>query len=526
LIYLRARCRIPLSSFRLRLWSPTEVIEETETAVVGRAKSKTTFRNELQQDLLKVIAIRVRSNHNRPKSHFGFGQNSIINQGNMKNKFSSQTVISDTRISVLTFFSAASLLGTALIPTASAQLRLGSQSQLTPDAPLGFVEQKVTASDGTANSFFGSAAAITDTTAVIGADGDASFRGAAYVFTKSGDTWSEGQKLVASDGLSPDEFGYRVALDHGTLLVTAFSATVNGVAFQGAAYVFTLSGDTFSETQKLTASDGGLFDNFGAAVSVDGKTLVIGANGATVGANPAQGAAYVFTKSNGVWTEIQKLIADDGAAYDNFGLSVALQGSTILVGSPQAAIGGSTAQGAVYVFTNSGGSWTQTQKLTASDGASSDSFGESVAISDDNALIGAYGATVDSHPGAGAAYIFSNLSGTWSQMQKLTADDPGSFFNFGNTLALHGHKAVIAADVTTVDGHTSQGKVYIFREQGTDWTQFDTLVASDGTTDDFFGAALALGPGTVLVSTPHPVINGNSFQGAAYFFEHTPDSLP
>ena len=442
----------------------------------------------------------------------------------MKNRFISQIAISNVRIS--TFLAAVSLLGPGLIPIASAQLQLGSRPQPAPDAPLAFLEQKVTASDGTANTFFGSAAAIKGTTAVIGADGDASFRGAAYVFTKSGDTWSEGQKLIPSDGLSGDEFGYRVALDRSTLLVTAFSATVNGVAFQGAAYVFTLSGDTFSETQKLTASDGGLFDNFGAAVSVDGKTLVIGANGATVGANPAQGAAYVFTKSNGTWTETQKLIADDGAAYDNFGLSVTLQGSTILVGSPQAVIGGSFAQGAVYVFTNSAGTWTQTQKLTASDGASSDSFGESVAISDDNALIGAYGATVDSHAGAGAAYIFSNLSGTWSQMQKLTASDPGSFFNFGNTLALHGRKAIIAADVTTVDGHTSQGKVYIFRELGADWTQFDTLVSSDGTTDDFFGAALALGPDTVLVSTPHPVINGNSYQGAAYFFEHTPDSLP
>jgi hypothetical protein len=442
----------------------------------------------------------------------------------MKNRFISQIAISNVRIS--TFLAAVSLLGPGLIPIASAQLPLGSQPQPAADAPLAFLEQKVTASDGTANTFFGSAAAIKGNTAVIGADGDASFRGAAYVFTKSGDTWSEGQKLVPSDGLSGDEFGYRVALDHSTLLVTAVSATVNGIVAQGAAYVFTLSGDTFSETQKLTASDGDLFANFGAAVSIDGKTLVIGANGAFVGGNPAQGAAYVFTKSNGTWTETQKLIADDGAAFGNFGLSVTLQGSTILVGSPQAVIGGSFAQGAVYVFTNSGGAWTQTQKLTASDGASSDSFGESVAISDDKALIGAYGATVDSHPGAGASYIFSNLSGTWSQMQKLTASDPGSFFNFGNTLALHGGKAIIAADVTTVDGHTSQGKVYIFREQGSQWTLFDTLVSSDGTTDDFFGAALALGPDTVLVSTPHPVINGNSFQGAAYFFEHTPDSLP
>ena len=413
---------------------------------------------------------------------------------------------------------AAALLavGLGLVPGASAQLQGQAPSHT-------FTEQKVTASDGMANTFFGSAAAIKRNTAVIGADGDASFRGSAYVFSKTDDLWTQGQKLVPSDGLAGDEFGYRVALDHGNLLVTAFSATVNGVVAQGAAYAFSNVAGTFSETQKLTASDGGLFDNFGASVSVDGDTLVIGANGATVGNNPAQGAAYVFTLVNGTWTQTQKLTADDGAAFDNFGLSIALYGSTILVGSPQAVIGSAFAQGAVYVFTNSGGTWSQTQKLTASDGAASDSFGESVSISGNNALIGAFGATVDGHTGAGAVYLFTNLSGTWSQMQKLTASDPGTFFNFGNTLTLHDGKAIIAADVATVDGHTSQGKVYIFLNQGGTWSQFDTLTASDGTTDDFFGAALALGPGTVLVSTPHPVINGNSFQGAAYFFEHVPD---
>ena len=441
----------------------------------------------------------------------------------MKNKFISQTVISNARISVFTFLAAVSLLGPGLIPGASAQLQLGSRPQPAAEAPLAFLEQKVTASDGTANTYFGSAAAIKGTTAVIGADGDASFRGAAYVFTKSGDTWREGQKLVASDGRSGDEFGYRVAVDHSTLLVTAFSATVHGVAFQGAAYVFALSGDTFSETQKLTASDGGLFDNFGAAVSVDGKTLVIGANGATVGANPAQGAAYVFTKSNGTWTETQKLIADDGAAYDNFGLSVALQGSTILVGSPVANINGHSGQGAAYAFTNVNGIWSLAQKLTASDGATNDGFGESVALDRNTALVGAYGATVNGHSGQGAAYIFTNSGGTLTETQKLTANDGETNANFGNAVALDNHHALIGADVSTVGGHTSAGKAYIFAEIGGTWGQSDILVASDPATDDFFGAAVALDGPTMLVSTPHPVINGNSYQGAAYFFEHVMD---
>src|SRR5438046_6090849 len=139
--------------------------------------------------------------------------------------------------------------------------------------------------------------------------------------------------------------------------------------------------------------------------ALDGNTLVVGANGATVGGNAAQGAVYVFTESNGTWTQTQKLTANDGAAYDNFGLSVALKGSTILVGSPRAAIGANAGQGALYVFTESNGTWRQTQKLTASAGATNDSFGESVALEDSTALIGAYNATINGHSLQGAAYF-------------------------------------------------------------------------------------------------------------------------
>jgi len=439
----------------------------------------------------------------------------------MKTKSSSPSTSFNARvlIGLFVFLAGLFLLAPRLLPNASAQM--SSDPGSAQAGPLGWSEQKVTASDGMTNSFFGSAAALNGSVALIGADGDNSFKGAAYLFTRSNGSWSEGQKLTAGDGLAGDEFGYRVALSGHTLLVGAFSATVNGVASQGAAYVFTRSGDIWSESKKLTASDGGLFDNFGASVALSGQTLVVGANGATVGGNPAQGAAYVFTKSNGTWTQMQKLIATDGIAYDNFGLSVALKGSTVLVGSPRATIAGKTAQGAVYVFTESNGTWSQVQKLTGSDGAANDSFGESVAIGRNTALVGAYGATVNGHSGQGAAYIFTKSAGAWSELQKLTASDGGTNYNFGNAVALDGSHALIGADVSTVGSNTSQGKAYLFNESGGNWSLFDTLVASDGATDDFFGAALALDGPTPLISTPHPVINGNTWQGAAYFYEHT-----
>jgi hypothetical protein len=387
----------------------------------------------------------------------------------------------------------------------------------SPQQVAAYTEQKVTASDGTTNSYFGSAAALDGPLALIGADGENSFEGAAYIFSNVSGVWTEGQKLTPSDGLAGDEFGYRAALRDDTAVVTAFSATVNGTVAQGAAYVFTQSAGVWSESQKLLASDGGLFDNFGASVAISGDVIAIGANGATVGQNPAQGAVYVFTQSDSNWIEAQKLVADDGAAFDNFGISVAHDGQTILAGAPSAAIDGKFGQGAVYRFARINGVWTQVQKLVADDGASGDSFGQSLAMNQRSALIGAYNANINGTPGAGAVYVFDRSGGLLVQTQKLSADAPSSFANFGNAVALSGHRALIAADVSTVAEHTSAGEVYLFRSNGGSWSQTQTFTASDGMTDDFFGAAIALEPGTALIATPHPTINGNTWQGAAYF---------
>jgi len=351
----------------------------------------------------------------------------------MKNKFTLQIAFFGIPACTGFFASGFLLLLTSLAPDISAGVLPGSEATLASPA---IMEQEVTASDGTANSYFGSAVALEGSTALIGADGDASFRGAAYIFKRGlAGTWTEGQKLIPSDGLAGDEFGYRVALQHLTLVVGAFTATVNGVTSQGAAYVFTKSAGTWSENQKLVASDGGLFDNFGASVALDRNIIVVGANGATVGQNPAQGAAYVFKHSNGVWTQIQKLTADDGAAYDNFGLSVAQEGSVILVGSPVHSVDGNFGQGTVYVYRRSNGVWSQVQKLTADDGASGDGFGQSVAINRGIALVGAYNAAAGGHPGAGAVYVFRSSGNMFDQTQKVTPNDPTDFANFGNAAA-------------------------------------------------------------------------------------------
>jgi hypothetical protein len=220
------------------------------------------------------------------------------------------------------------------------------------------------------------------------------------------------QKLTASDGAATDEFGSSVSLssDGNTALVGAPDKHFGSNYNQGAAYVFTRSGSTWSEQQKLTVSDGAANDLFGCSVSLsgDGNTALVGASGKTVGSNDTQGAAYVFTRSGSTWSQQQELTASDGAAYDFSGNSVSLSGdgNTALVGAYGKTVGSNDTQGAAYVFTRSGSTWSQQQELTASDGTASEYFGGSVSLSSDGntPLVG----NIVEYIGQDAAYVFVN----------------------------------------------------------------------------------------------------------------------
>ena len=225
------------------------------------------------------------------------------------------------------------------------------------------------------------------------------------MFTRTGTTWTQQAKLLASDGAYDDSFGYSVSLSGNTALIGFDNE--NG-ADSGSAYVFIRTGTAWTQQAKLLASDGTAGDSFGYAVSLDGNTALIGAisdddNGVD------SGSAYVFTRTGTTWTQQAKLLASDGAAQDYFGLSVSLKGDTALIGVPQS-IGNGNYSGSAYIFTRTGTTWTQQAKLLASDGADGDSFGGSVSLASDTALIGAFlndGNGTDS----GSAYVFTKGSG-------------------------------------------------------------------------------------------------------------------
>jgi hypothetical protein len=254
------------------------------------------------------------------------------------------------------------------------------------------VRPTLTASDGAAGDGFANSLAISGSIAVVGASGKNSLTGAAYVFTRTGSTWSQQAELTASDGVAGDYFGYSVATSGSTVVVGAYGKNSGA----GAAYVFGRSGTTWTQQAKLTAADGGAPDFFGVSVAVSGSTAVVGA----YNKNSHVGAAEVFVGSGTTWTHQAELTASDGVSPDFFGFSVAISGSTAVVGAPLPFL--PRHRGGAYVFVQSGTTWTQLKILSASDGTLHQGFGSPVAISGSTALVGHFSRTSM----IGSVYIF------------------------------------------------------------------------------------------------------------------------
>ena len=236
-------------------------------------------------------------------------------------------------------------------------------------------------------------------------------------------------------------------------------------------------------------------------------------------------AVYVFTGSGNTWSQVQKLEASDGAAGDNLGWSVALDGNTALVGAPFATVGSEYQQGAAYLFTLSGNTWSEAQKLTASDRATSEYFGFSVAVNGTTAVIGAPYANGDTS-GSGAAYAFHSELGNWNETQKLAGSDSLSGNQFGYKVALKGNVALFGGPFADIDANTEQGAAYVFNRDDGGWSQEQKLVTSDGVAYDNAAFAVATSETTAVVGLPNATIDGHAYQGAAYFYQQSPTPTP
>jgi FG-GAP repeat protein/collagen triple helix repeat protein len=345
-------------------------------------------------------------------------------------------------------------------------------------------------------------------------------QGSAYVFTRNGGVWSPQAKLVASDGAAGDEFGSSVAISGDTVVVGAPLDDVDIVANQGSAYVFTRTGSIWSQQAKLTANPRGIADiQFAFSVALEGDTVIAGAPRDLVNFQ-FQGSAYVFTRGGSSWTQQAQLIPSDAALHDFFGVSVALSGDTIAVGAYLDDVGANVNQGSAYVFTGGGGIWNQQAKLTASDGApvdnngNSDFFGYRIAVSGDTVVVGAPNDDVGTHADQGSAYVFTRTGGVWSQQAKLLANDGAAGDGFGFSVALNDDTIAVGSPSDDV----GVGSAYLFRRSGAIWTQLAHLTASDGEPGDALGWSVVLGGDTVAIGAPGDNVGANPDQGSAYVF--------
>jgi hypothetical protein len=323
-------------------------------------------------------------------------------------------------------------------------------------------QARLVADDGVGGDEFGFSVAISGDSITVGARfaaiGGVAGQGAAYVFTRSGGSWMQQAKLAAADGAAFDGFGNSIAIDGDTVVVGAQNASVNGNTSQGAAYVYSRSGSNWMPQAKLVASDGAPWVQFARAVSVRGDTAVIGAVSAIVGGNAGQGAAYVYTRNGASWSERARLLADDGESWDGFGGAVSLDAGQVMVG---ASSNGMAGEGAAYVFTGADADWTQQGKLVADDAFNGDAFGNSVALSGDTAIAGSLFSDIPGIDNAGAAYVFRRSAGTWEQSAKLVAGDASMGAEFGIGAALDGNRAVIGAEFAGSEGNWP-GAGYVF----------------------------------------------------------------
>jgi FG-GAP repeat len=388
---------------------------------------------------------------------------------------------------------------------------------------------KLIASDGLYNDYFGLGVSISGDNAVIGAYGDdhkGDRSGSAYIFSRHPSTglWSQRRKLTAYDGASYDWFGFSVSISGDNAVIGAHGDDPRGTN-SGSVYVFYRHPSTNSwlTRRKLIANDGASGDGFGVSVSISGDNAVIGAYGDDPrGTN--SGSAYIF--STYAWSQRRKLTASDGASGDYFGRSVSISGDNAVIGAYGDDDKG-TFSGSAYIFSRnypSTDSWSQRRKLTASDGTSGDYFGYSVSISGDNAVVGAYGDD-DKGTFSGSAYIFSRnypSTDSWSQTRKLTASDGTSGDRFGLSVSISGDNVVIGAAYDDDKG-ISSGSVYIFsRTPSTGaWSQTRKLTASDGASGDELGYSVSTSGDNVVIGAYGD--NGRRAKsGSAYIFSPGP----
>jgi hypothetical protein len=402
-----------------------------------------------------------------------------------------------------------------------------------------FAAGKIVPSDSEASAQFGWSCSISSdgARAIVGAYLDdatgGANSGAAYVFTQSGTSWVEESKLVASDSEAGARFGQSCSIsgDGTRAIVGAVWDDATGGADSGAAYVFTRSGTSWVQESKLVASDSEAGAYFGESCSIssDGTRAIVGAYKVTATGGSNSGAAYVFTRSGTSWVEESKLVPSDSEASAQFGssCSISSDGTRAIVGARLDDATGGSNSGAAYVFTRSGTSWVEESKLVPSDSEASAQFGFSCSISSDGtrAIVGAFLDDATGGGDSGAAYVFTRSGTSWAEESKLVPSDSEAGAQFGQSCSISsdGTRAIVGANGDDATGGADSGAAYVFTRSGTTWAEESKLVPSDSEAGAQFGQSCSISSdGTrAIVGAYLDDATGGADSGAAYLFQRT-----
>jgi hypothetical protein len=389
------------------------------------------------------------------------------------------------------------------------------QAQKGGGGPVSALPQnKLLPLDGSARDEFGVSVGISGNTIVVGSiydddlGGDA---GSAYVFVEDNGAWTQQAKLMAKDAKPGDYFGISVAVFGDRILVGAAEAGTNGVR-TGAVYVYERTNKLWTLVQKLTPSTGAQSDYFGYAVALEGDVAVIGAPQTDAVAFDS-GAAYVFRYDGTQWNEVDKVWPATGGTYGFFGGSVALFGTTALIG--QWDDGSGQDMGSVFAFKENAGAWVVQEEIMASDRGMGDTFGFSVAIYGNKAFIGAPFRDADC-ANAGAVYVFGRYNEDWCEEQIIVPEDKNAAQAFGSSVAVYGEWSTIGSYWDEDNGDYS-GSAYIYRNVENVWEEQFKYIPGDGVIGQLFGISAAMDQDRVVIGANGDDDNGID-SGAAYQF--------
>ena len=356
--------------------------------------------------------------------------------------------------------------------------------------------------------------AMNGDTLVVGAQHDSAtvgvntsyYAGAVYVYVLEENTWVLQTRLSPNDPESGDLFGSSVDISGDTLVVGAVGSDGTDAEGEyapemGAIYVFTRSGETWTQQAKIEPLDGLEDDNFGNAVSLIGERVVVGASSKDIGMMPNAGKVYSYYRNGSKWYAAQSITAPKIGKDAAFGSSIDYDGARVVVGAQA-----EKDVGAVYVFYRTGSQWTLESALDADDDQQGDNFGTSVAIDGETIVVGAPFADPDLGFGevvnAGAAYIYRKAAGGWRQETKLVAENAAVFSHFGQYVSSNNNRVIVGATGYSIGNILRAGSVYVYDRNGGEWPLQTQIFSADPYIDAGFGASIVFDDELIFIGEP------------------------